>query len=91
MKVYIDYDVHPDRGGAQMVYEVGTLHATPLEASALVGQIIRSASRKDDRLELEIEQFEEPCRHQRCRTVSGRKRDYLYCEDCETALESTGE
>lgn len=35
---------------------------------------------------LAIEDWEEPCRHFNCETRSGRKKDYLYCYDCETAL-----
>lgn len=34
------------------------------------------------------EQLESVCWHKHCEMVSGRKRDYLYCNDCKTNLES---
>lgn len=39
----------------------------------------------------EIEEPEEPCYHRSCEMVSGRKRDYLYCRDCDTNLSDDGE
>lgn len=36
------------------------------------------------------EQLDSVCFHQNCEMVSGRKRDYLYCNDCKTNLESDG-
>lgn len=33
------------------------------------------------------EELESVCRHTNCEMISGRKRDFLYCRDCDTALD----
>jgi hypothetical protein len=34
-----------------------------------------------------LDALEDVCRHKNVETVTGRKRDYLYCNDCDTELD----
>lgn len=37
------------------------------------------------------DQQKELCGHLNCELVSGRKRDYLYCRDCDEAIDGIGD
>lgn len=72
-------DLDSLRGEAQnMIDHPGMVMTTPM-----LGKKILEAVAYIE----ELESQEEPCRHLNCEMVSGRKRDYLYCNECEEALD----
>lgn len=63
--------------------KLADLYSEPRVNQLAAANALRQAADEIEALRAELESI---CRHKNCEIVSGRKSDYLYCNDCEERL-----